>query len=262
MKYVVQFKVVVFLLALVPLANLVYRSFTNGFGANPIEYIIRDLGTWGLTFLLITLAVTPLRQLANRPWLLRLRRMFGLFAFFYVLLHFVAYLWWDQYFDWTAIWKDVLKRPFISIGFAAFLLLIPLAVTSTNKMIKRLGARRWQLLHRLVYAIAILGVLHFWWLAKRDVTQPLIFAVILAVLLGFRLIYRLLENRAEVSALRPMAQQTSQRSASQDRAFLGGSAFRRSQNVRTRKAMGGKISICTMGATPISRPGMSGISAA
>jgi len=196
MKYVPQLKTLCFLLSLLPLAWLFYGAYQQQLGANPIEYIIRDLGTWGLTFLLITLAITPLRRLTRWNWLLRFRRMFGLFAFFYVVLHFTSYIWWDQFFDWHAIWKDVLKRPFITVGFAAFLMLIPLAVTSTNNMIKRLGARRWQLLHRLVYVIATCGVVHYWWLVKRDITKPFIYAVVLAALLGFRLVYKYRQDRA------------------------------------------------------------------
>lgn len=209
MKYITQLKALCFFLALLPLARLFHGALTDSLGANPIEYITRDLGTWGLKFLLITLAVTPLRRLTGWYWLLRLRRMFGLFAFFYVVLHFGSYIWWGQYFDWAAIGKDVLKRPFITVGFAAFLMLVPLAVTSTNKMIMRLGARRWQLLHRLVYAIAISGVLHYWWLVKRDVTKPFIYALILAALLAFRLAYRYLQSRAGRSA--PIPTTTPQR---------------------------------------------------
>jgi sulfoxide reductase heme-binding subunit YedZ len=195
MKYVPQLKALCFLLALLPVAKLFHGAFTNNLGANPIEYITRDLGTWGLTFLLITLSITPLRRFTNWNWLLRLRRMLGLFAFFYIVLHFVSYIWWDQFFDWAAIWKDIRKRPFITVGFAAFLMLLPLAVTSTNKMIKRLGAQRWQLLHRLVYAIAVCGVVHYWWLVKRDVTKPLIYGLILAFLLGLRLVYKHVQSR-------------------------------------------------------------------
>lgn len=195
MKYIMQLKALSFVLALLPLARLFHGAVTESLGANPIEYITRDLGTWGLTFLLITLSITPLRRITRWNWLLRLRRMFGLFAFFYVALHFTCYLWWDQYFDWAAIWKDVMKRPFITVGFTAFLMLIPLAVTSTNKMVKRLGARRWQLLHRLVYAIACCGVLHYWWLVKRDITKPLIYATVLTLLLSFRLVHLQLQRR-------------------------------------------------------------------
>ena len=207
MKYVSQLKVLCFFLGLVPLLLLVYGAWTDNLGANPIEYITRDLGSWGLTFLLITLSVTPLRRLTDWNWLLRLRRMLGLFAFFYVGLHFLSYVSWDQFFDWQAIWKDVIKRPFITAGFTAFLMLIPLAVTSTNRIVKRLGARRWQLLHRLVYVIAMLGVLHYWWLVKRDITQPLIYAAILAALLGFRLVYRYASERpARPPSPAPVAQ--------------------------------------------------------
>jgi sulfoxide reductase heme-binding subunit YedZ len=195
MKHVPYVKAFCFLLSLTPIAWLFYGAFTDRLGANPIEYIIRDLGTWALTFLLITLAITPLRRIMGWNWLLRLRRMFGLFAFFYVVLHFTSYIWWDQSLDWAEIWKDIVKRPFITVGFAAFLMLIPLAATSTNAMIKRLGARRWQLLHRLVYPIAMFGVLHYWWLVKRDVTKPLIYTLVLAALLAFRIVYKYVEDR-------------------------------------------------------------------
>ena len=207
MKYIPQLKALCFVLALLPPVRLFYGAATDSLGANPIEYITRDLGTWGLTFLLVTLGVTPLRRLTNWNWLLRLRRMFGLFAFFYVALHFTSYVWWDQFFDLAAIWKDVVKRPFITFGFVAFVMLIPLAVTSTNKMVRRLGARRWQLLHRLVYVISVCGVLHYWWLVKRDITKPLIYAAILVLLLGFRLIYRQMQNRTPKPVPRAAAPQ-------------------------------------------------------
>ena len=182
MKYTTQLKALTFALAILPIVRLFHGAVTDSLGANPIEYITRDLGTWGLTFLLITLSITPLRRITGWNWLLRLRRMFGLFAFFYVALHFTCYIGWDQYFDWAAIWKDVMKRPFITVGFTAFLLLIPLAVTSTNRMVKRLGARRWQLLHRLVYAIA--GCAYCTTVAgEADITKPLIYATVLALLL-------------------------------------------------------------------------------
>jgi sulfoxide reductase heme-binding subunit YedZ len=193
-------KAVAFAAALLPLARLLagfwFDQHGGGrglptLGVNPIEFITRSTGTWTLSFLLITLAVTPLRRLLGWPWLLRLRRMLGLFAFFYACLHFTTYFWLDQFFDAAAIVKDVVKRPFITVGFTAFVLLIPLAATSTNAMVKRLGARRWQRLHYAVYAIATLGVVHYWWLVKKDITQPAIFAAVLAVLLGFRVVYRL-----------------------------------------------------------------------
>jgi sulfoxide reductase heme-binding subunit YedZ len=179
-------KAVVFILALLPLARLIYGAVTNALGANPVEFITRSTGTWTLVFLCLTLTVTPLRKLLGWPWLLRLRRMLGLFVFFYVLLHFTTYIWLDVFFDLHAVAKDILKRPFITVGFTAFVLIIPLAFTSTNAMVKRLGGKRWQLLHRLVYVIAILGVVHYWWLVKRDITQPLIYACIVAILLGYR----------------------------------------------------------------------------
>ncbi len=186
MKRLPFFKALVFLACLIPLMRLVWFAFNDQLGANPIEFITRSLGTWTLTFLLITLTATPLRKLTSWQWPLRLRRMFGLFAFFYVCLHFTTYIWLDQFFDLHAIYKDVLKRPFITVGFANFLLLIPLAITSTNKMVKRLGGRNWLRLHRLIYLIAIGGVVHYWWLVKKDITQPAIYAAVLMVLLGYR----------------------------------------------------------------------------
>ena len=183
-------KAAAFVACLIPLALLVWRGFTGGLGANPIEYITHSTGWWTLAFLLITLSVTPARRLSGMNWLLRLRRMLGLFAFFYATLHFTTYVWLDQFFDPASIAKDIAKRPFITLGFSAFVLLVPLAATSTNGMVKRLGAKRWQRLHRLVYGIAILGVLHFWWLVKKDVTEPVAFAVLLALLLGARLVWR------------------------------------------------------------------------
>lgn len=184
-------KSALFVLCLVPLGRLVWLGTHRGLGANPIEYITHSTGWWTLTFLLITLSVTPLRRLTGWNWLLRLRRMLGLFAFFYVCLHFVTYIWLDQFFDWHSMLKDIAKRPFITVGFTAFLLLIPLAATSTNRMVKRLGARRWQRLHRMVYIIATLGVLHFWWLVKKDIREPLLFGALLGLLLLARLIYRM-----------------------------------------------------------------------
>jgi sulfoxide reductase heme-binding subunit YedZ len=182
-------KAAVFVACLIPLEHLVWQGFRNRLGANPVEYITHSTGWWTLAFILITLCVTPLRRLAGLPWLLRLRRMLGLFAFFYASLHFITYIWLDQFFDWKDIVKDIGKRPFIMLGFAAFVLLLPLAITSTNAMVKRLGSRRWQLLHRLVYVIATLGVLHFWWLVKKDITEPIIFGALLGVLLLARLVY-------------------------------------------------------------------------
>ena len=179
-------KPVLFAVSLIPLAVLIGRMLHNDLGTNPVETINRYTGDWVLRFLLITLAVTPLRRLFGWNTLLRFRRMFGLFAFFYATLHFLSYAWLDQFFAIDAIIKDVAKRPYITVGFTCFVLLIPLAATSTNGMIRRLGARRWQQLHRLVYFIAIGGIVHYLWLVKSDLTQPLIYGAILAVLLGLR----------------------------------------------------------------------------
>jgi len=186
-----RIKAALFVLALLPAARLVVAAFTGGLGVNPIEFVTRSTGTWTLSLLLITLSVTPLRRLTGWHWLVRLRRMLGLFAFFYACLHFATYVWLDQFFDAAAIVRDVIKRPFITVGFAAFVLLIPLAATSTNAMIRRLGGKAWQRLHTLVYLIATLGVVHYWWLVKKDVTQPMLFAFGLAILLGFRVLHEL-----------------------------------------------------------------------
>lgn len=181
-----NYKPLLFLICLLPLARLVYLAFSGGLGANPIEFITRSTGTWTLVGLLITLAVTPVRRLTGRNELIRYRRMLGVFTFFYASLHFTTYIWLDQFFDLAAIFKDVYKRPFITVGFGAFLLLLPLAITSTNAMMRRLG-KRWQQLHRLVYLIGFLGVLHYVWLVKKDLTQPLIYGGVLLVLLTLRL---------------------------------------------------------------------------
>ena len=179
----------VFLLCLVPAGILLLEAFGMAglsLGANPVETLIHSLGTWSLNFLLITLAVTPLRRLTGQPWLLRFRRMFGLFAFFYLTLHFLAYAGVDQRFALAYILEDIAERPYITLGFTAFLMLIPLAVTSTRGMIRRLGPR-WKKLHRLVYPAAILGVWHYYWLVKADLLQPLIYAAVLVMLLALRL---------------------------------------------------------------------------
>ncbi len=175
-----------FILLLLPAIYYGWGVWQDTLGANPLEAVIRGLGDWGLRILLLTLAISPLRRLLNWPQLLRLRRMIGLYAYFYVVLHLFGYLWFDQFFDWEEIWFDILERPFITVGMIAVVLLTPLAFTSTNKMIKRLG-KKWKKLHMLVYPISMLGVLHFWWMVKLDVTEPMIYAVILAILLGERL---------------------------------------------------------------------------
>lgn len=194
---IARLKIVVFTLCLLPLALLGKRFLSDDLGANPIETISHYTGSWTLRFLLITLAVTPLRKLLKWHWLMRLRRMLGLFAFFYAVTHFATYIVLDQFFDWQAVAADVLKRPYITVGFSAFLLMIPLAVTSTNAMVRRLGGRRWQALHRSVYGIAILGVVHYWWLVKADLTQPIVYSLILAGLLGVRAHWRNQERRAQ-----------------------------------------------------------------
>ena len=180
-------KPLVFLACLAPFALVIgdLVGITGSLGANPVEEILDRFGNWGLRFVMITLAVTPLRQLTGWNWLSRFRRMLGLFTFFYVLMHFLTWLVIDQGLLLTAIAEDIVKRPFITIGVAALVLLLALAVTSTNGMRRRLG-RRWQKLHNAVYVIGILGVWHFWWQVKLDTVEPLIYAVILAVLLGWR----------------------------------------------------------------------------
>ena len=180
-------KPLVFALCLAPMAVLFWRAFTGGLSANPIDDITDVSGTWTLRFLLIGLAITPLRRLTGWNGLIRYRRMIGLFAFAYVCLHFSTYLVFDHFFDLAAVWDDVAKRRYITAGFAAFLLLIPLAVTSTTGWIRRLGGRRWAQLHRLVYVAAILGVVHFLWLVKGDdLREPLTYAAVLAILLASR----------------------------------------------------------------------------
>jgi sulfoxide reductase heme-binding subunit YedZ len=194
----------VFLVCLVPLAKMVLETLNIAglsLGANPVEELIHRCGIWGLNFLLITLAVTPLRTLSGWNWPLRLRRMLGLFAFFYICLHFLVYAGLDQRFRPMLILEDVIERPYITLGMTGLLLLIPLAITSTNRMMRRLG-RRWQQLHRLVYVIAILGVWHFYWQVKLDTTEPLIYIAILAILLGFRLVVSWRKSRRRQQARR------------------------------------------------------------
>lgn len=179
----------VFLACLIPLGLLGFDGYTDNLGANPIEVITRTTGTWTLVFLLITLSITPLRKISGWHWLIRLRRMFGLFAFFYACLHFTTYIWLDQFFDLGDIARDIPKRPFITVGFTSFVLLIPLAATSTTRMIQRLG-KNWQRLHRLVYVTAIGGVVHYLWLVKADRAKPLLYGAILTLLLASRLLLK------------------------------------------------------------------------
>ena len=178
-----------FVLATLPFVRLFIAAFTNQLGANPVEFITRNTGDWTLYLLCAALAVTPVRKLTGMVWMARLRRMVGLFGFFYAALHFTTFLWFVHAFDLGDMWRDVVKRPFITVGFSAFVLLIPLALTSTNAMVKRIGSQRWQWLHRLVYLILPLGVLHFWWMkaAKHNLAQPTAFAIGVAALLAIRL---------------------------------------------------------------------------
>jgi len=189
-KQVGWVKVAIFVLALVPFARLVWGTASGSF-TDPLAAITNSSGEWALYFLCITLAVTPLRRFTGWNWLVKLRRMVGLFTFFYALVHFIAFLWFDHFFDVAAMLRDVVKRPFILVGFIAFLLLVPLAATSTNAMIKRLGGKRWQWLHRLIYAIGPLAILHFWWMkaGKNDFAQPILFGAIVATLLALRVFW-------------------------------------------------------------------------
>ena len=179
-------KLVVFVNSAVPLALLGWDGLKGNLGANPLEFVTHTTGTLTLVFLLISLAVTPLRKTLGQPWMVKLRRMTGLFAFFYGCLHLAAYLWFDKFFDFAEIGRDTVKRPFITLGMASFFLMVPLAVTSTNRMVKRLGGKRWAKLHRLVYVSAAAGVVHYWMLVKADTRIPLAFGAALAVLLIYR----------------------------------------------------------------------------
>jgi len=182
-------KLVLLVNGLVPLVLLLWDVSRNQAGANPLEFATRTTGMLTLGFLLLALAVSPLRRITGLNWLIKFRRMLGLFAFFYGSLHLLTYIAFDRFFRFSTIPGDIAGRRFIAVGMLAFVLMLPLAITSTNAMVKRLGARRWQLLHRLVYAIATLGVLHFWWLVKKDITEPVIFGGLLVLLFLARLIY-------------------------------------------------------------------------
>jgi len=201
-RRMVALKSLLWAACLAPLVRLIVKGFSRGLGANPIEFVTLSLGIWTLTFLLATLSVSPIRRLTGLNWLIKFRRPIGLFAFFYGLLHLSSYVWLDKFFVLGDIAKDVAKRPFITAGMLAFLLLVPLAITSTNGSIRRLGGRKWQVLHRLIYVSAISGVTHFWWKVKADTRQPAIYAVILTGLLVFRLVDLLI-----VRGKRPQAQQ-------------------------------------------------------
>ena len=198
-------KPLVFIICSIPAVQLAYQAYVGDLGVNPIEFITRFTGSWALIFLLSSLSVTPLRRLTGLNELIRFRRTVGLFAFFYALLHFATYLGLDLFFDFRAIGKDILKRPYITVGFIAFVVMVPLAITSTAAMIRRLG-KRWQKLHRLVYLSAVAGVIHFYWLVKADIRRPAQYGAVLALLLGFRLFTRWAPAIRAKLVLRPRSQ--------------------------------------------------------
>jgi sulfoxide reductase heme-binding subunit YedZ len=200
-----RLKIAVFALCLTPALTLIWRATHGALGANPIEFVTHSTGDWTLRFLLITLAVTPLRSWMEMPGLIRFRRMLGLFAFFYGSLHLLTYVWFDKFFVLHEILKDVAKRPFITVGFASFVLMIPLAITSTAGWIRRLGGRRWQLLHRLVYFTAGGGVIHYYWLVKSDERLPVMYGMILTLLLTYRLAVSISKRRTTVQRVRATA---------------------------------------------------------
>lgn len=204
-QHIIAVKVLVWVLALLPLARLIWLGFNEDLSANPVEFIERSTGTWTLVILLITLSMTPIRLMTGVVWQVQLRRLLGLFMFFYVCLHIITYVWLDFAFVWADIVKDVAKHPRILVGFAAFVLTIPLAVTSNNAMMRRMKSN-WKTLHKAVYLIAILGVLHFWWLVKKDVTEPFYYAAALAFLLGIRVYYNVYKIKIKKqSILKPLA---------------------------------------------------------
>ncbi len=184
-----RFKPLLFLLGITPFARWILLGMNNGLTANPVEFLTRSSGTWTLVCLLVTLAITPLRRLTGQPALVRVRRMYGLFAFFYGAMHFTAWVWWDRGLDPAAMLQDIGERPFITVGFAAFVLMTALAATSTQWAMRKLG-KRWQSLHRAIYLIGLLAVLHYWWhkAGKNDLTQPALYAAVLALLLGWRIV--------------------------------------------------------------------------
>src|SRR3954471_10708745 len=193
-------KVAVFVSALLPLTWLVWKALNNDLGANPVEFVTHATGDWALILLLSSLAITPLRKIVKLPDLIRFRRMLGLYAFFYACLHLLTFAGLDHHFNWAEIVPDVYKRPFVTAGFTAWLLLVPLALTSTTWSIRKLGGKNWQRLHWLVYFSAIAAVVHYWWLVKKDITDPLIYGTILAVLLGWRLAIKCIGGRRRNAA--------------------------------------------------------------
>jgi methionine sulfoxide reductase heme-binding subunit len=185
-RQIIILKVIVWLLCLLPVARLIFEYKHGGLGANPIEYITLSTGTWTLRLLLATLTITPLRKVTGLNWLIRFRRLIGLFAFFYGFLHLTTYVWLDKFFDFSEMLRDVAKRPFITAGFFAFMSMVPLAVTSTAWAIRKMGGKRWNQLHRLIYLSGIAAIVHFWWKVKADHREPAFYGTILAVLLLYR----------------------------------------------------------------------------
>ncbi len=206
-KTILIIKSLLFILALLPLARLIWLGVVDPPGspmsANPVEFVERSTGTWALAILLISLSMTPVKLITGMVWQIQLRRMMGLFMFFYACLHFTTYIWLDHSFYWPDIVKDIIKHPYVLVGFTAFILTIPLAATSNNRMVRKLKAN-WKKLHTLVYVIAILGVLHYWWLVKKDLTEPIIYSIVLAVLLGIRLYYKSKKALQATNAARPL----------------------------------------------------------
>jgi sulfoxide reductase heme-binding subunit YedZ len=192
-------KIAIVVTGLIPLGRLVWKYFHDGLGANPIEFITHSTGDWTLILVLATLSITPLRRITHQYWLIGVRRMIGLFAFFYGTLHFLTYIWLDKFFDLHEVWKDIFKRPFITVGFTAFVLMIPLALTSTAWSIRRLGGKNWQRLHRLIYLTGILAVIHYYWLVKADHRKPIEYAMALSVLLLYRVGVWMVEKRKLVA---------------------------------------------------------------
>ena len=187
-------KITLFALALVPILRLVWLGVNDDLSANPVEFIERSTGYWVLFILMLTLAITPIKLITGRAWPVQLRRQLGLWMFFYVCMHITTYVWLDYSFDWADITKDIIKHPYVLVGFTGFVLSIPLAVTSSNAMMKRLRDK-WKKLHQLVYVIAVLGVVHFWWLVKKDITEPVLFAIVLSLLFAIRLYYKYAKTR-------------------------------------------------------------------
>ncbi len=191
MKYFNSIKVLLHLLCLFPLVRLIVKYFNDDLTANPIEFLTHSTGTWALVILLASLAITPLRKIKALNWIIKFRKLLGLYAFLYVCLHFSIYIGLDHFFAWARIVDDIAKRPYVTVGFAAFVMLVPLALTSNKFSIRKLTGKRWQQLHWLVYPAAICGVVHYYWLVKADITEPLMYAAALAVLLGIRIFYKL-----------------------------------------------------------------------